>query len=104
MHSDSLLEESELSVDEQEIQRQEQTNVNDFDDLTPSDKAFFLLWNNFIREQRGFHDIKRFKNLKERVAHFTKKDNNEFHLLFVQRHHDKIKSMFRHNYVMHLLA
>jgi hypothetical protein len=99
---DSLFEESELEIDDKPIRESEEKAINDFEDIDETDKEFFKLWNNFVRDfnkpKKRTEDI---KNL--RLVAFCKRDYKLLLSDFVTTN-KAILGKLRYNFVMHLVT
>ena len=102
IEDNSLFEESELDIDDKPIRESEEKAINDFEDIDETDKEFFKLWNNFVRD---FNKPKKpgddFKNT--RLVAFCKRDYKAFLSEFVMKN-KIILSKLRYNFVMHLVT
>lgn len=99
---DSLFEESELDIDDRPIRESEEKAINDFEDIDETDKEFFKLWNNFVRDfnkpKKKIDDIK-----KARLVAFNKRDNKPLLSEFVTKNKVVLEKL-RYNFVMHLIT
>lgn len=99
---DSLFEESELDIDDKPIRESEEKAIGDFEDIDETDKEFFKLWNNFVRDfnapKKRNEDI---RNL--RLVAFCKRDYKMMLSEFVNKNKE-ILGKLRYNFVMHLVT
>ena len=99
---DSLFEESELDIDDKPIRESEEKAINDFEDIDETDKEFFKLWNNFVRDfnkpKKRTEDIK-----NQKLVAFSKRDYKMLLSEFVNKNKG-ILGKLRYNFVMHLVT
>ena len=102
IENESLFEESELEIDDKPIRESEEKAINDFEDIDETDKEFFKLWNNFVRDfEKPKKKIEDFRNL--RLVAFCKRDYKAFLSEFVGKN-KAILTKLRYNFVMHLVT
>lgn len=100
--NDSIFEESELDIDDKPIRDAEEKAINEFEDIDETDKEFFKLWNNYMRDlKKPKKKTDELKNI--RFVTTTKKDFKPILSDFVIKYKATLTRL-RYNFVMHLLT
>lgn len=100
--NDSIFEESELDIDDKPIRDAEEKAINEFEDIDETDKEFFKLWNNYMRDlKKPKKKTDELKNI--RFVTTTKNDFKPILSDFVIKYKATLTRL-RYNFVMHLLT